>query len=220
MGIAAERRKTLVSTISSGEKPWVSSFSDVSQMVEAAKSCTHFICTPFSDCESEIKGALLVGLSGPPALPSARMTTLARLQILAQLLSVALRQTAPQALCIVETVLGNHDGCDVCTCSRYSGADSTRDSVNTESDTEYGESLRDGDEEEDEGEDEGEGWAEERAGAGWRPVTPDTPIGIAHRLRFSDSSSRLTGYGSLTDSELEFLSSRFASSKVINTDAP
>lgn len=216
MGIAAERRKTLVSTISSDEKPWVSSFSDVSQMVDAAKSCTHFICTPFSDCGSGIKGALLVGLSGPPALPSARMTTLAKLQILAQFLSVALRQTAPQALCIVETVLGNHGGCDLC--SRYSGADSTRNSVGIESDTEYEESLRDGDEDDDgEGE---EGWEGERAVAGWRPVTPDTPIGIAHRLRFSDSSSRLTGYGSLTDSELDFLSARFASSKVVNTDAP
>ena len=220
MGIAASKRKTIVSTVSTGDGAWVSFLTDVSEMVDASKSCTHFICTPFFDYDSGIKGAFLVGLSGQPALPSVRTPILARLRVLAQLLSLALRHTAPAALCTIETVLGNHSGCEFCRRSE-SSVGSPRESIDAGSENDYEGSLRDeedgGDDEESEEEEEEDYWRGGRPVE--RPVTPNTPIGIAHRLRISDSSARLTGCGSLTDSELELLPSRLSSSKAFCTES-
>lgn len=88
-------------------------FSDIHEMLYQVPTCMYTICLPIKPASpgQGVSGALLLGFSAPPDMSSRRLAALAQL---CTLLSQTLEDAAERMVCMVEQMIGAHDGCTCC----------------------------------------------------------------------------------------------------------
>lgn len=113
LGLVITKGITVSASIEGASGRLLHQMTDIITMLTAAPHCTHVLCIPIAHPSPAlgVNGALLLGFSSRPDLSSRRLTGLTGL---CSLLSIALSRTAPEVICSVETMIGTHLGCEVC----------------------------------------------------------------------------------------------------------
>jgi uncharacterized membrane protein YfcA len=118
VGMVANKGSALQANLAGPGGALLSRLSDIQNMIQETQSSSpinYVVCMPIqpspSSIQGGVKGALLLGLSSAPEFSARRAAGIAAL---CSMLSESLAHSSPAVICKVETMIGRHQGCGVC----------------------------------------------------------------------------------------------------------